>query len=261
MNLLLVLCGDPEPSVAQLHGDFPRWFARALPADAALRVFDPRVSPCASALLDGVDAVILSGSSHSSYDPLPWIAPLEALLREAIFARRLPLLGVCFGHQLVAQACGGRVVKNPRGREIGTAWIELNAAGRASALFEPLPERFAMQVTHCDTVIEPPPGATVLARSALDDCQAYRFETAWGVQFHPEFTAEVIRAYLRARRAVVQAEGLDPDALLAAVRESDAGVRLLARFTELVRAARPTTASAALPAASEPTTSEPARAG
>jgi GMP synthase (glutamine-hydrolysing) len=238
MRALFVCCGDPDPAVLQAHGPYVRWFRDALGDAATLHPVDARVAPCDPAMLHGVDAVIVSGSPHAVYEPHPWIAPLEELVREAIFRRGVPVLGVCFGHQLIAQACGGRVVRNPRGREIGTVEVALEPAGRSCALLGALPERFAIQVTHCDTVALPPPGARVLATSALDGCQAFRFETAWGVQFHPEVSADVMRAYLRSRAEILRAEGLDAAALLAGVRDTDAGPRLLRRFAELVVAGR-----------------------
>jgi GMP synthase (glutamine-hydrolysing) len=76
-----------------------------------------------------------------------------------------------------------------------------------------------------------------LAESDLDPVQAFAVgERAWGVQFHPEFDAHAVRAYLAARRDAASAEGLDPDALLAGVRETPSGPRLLRRFAELVDA-------------------------
>ncbi len=76
-----------------------------------------------------------------------------------------------------------------------------------------------------------PPGAEPLARSALEDYQAIRFaEACYGVQFHPEMDAEVMRAYVETRRVVLDAEGFHVDGMLAAVREAEAGQRTLQNF-------------------------------
>src|SRR5690606_19105267 len=101
--------------------------------------------------------------------------------------------------QLLAHALGGAVDYNPRGREMGTVEVALAGHAATDPLFEGLPETLAAHATHLQTVLAPPPGATVLARSALDDCQAFRWgEATWGLQFHPEFSTGMMRGYIHA---------------------------------------------------------------
>ena len=237
MRMLFVCCGDPDPAVAKHHGSFGTWFRSAIEPDVSLHEVDARDS-IAPAHLDGFDAMVISGSPHAAYEPHPWIPALETTVREAIRTRAMPVLGVCFGHQVVAQALGGRVIRNPRGREIGTKALRVSAHGRESAMLAGLPEPLHVQLTHCDTVAAPPPGARVLATSDHDECQAFEIGSAWCTQFHPEITAEIIRAYLHARRPVITSEGLDADALLAEVRETDVGRTLFARFVAYARSRR-----------------------
>jgi GMP synthase (glutamine-hydrolysing) len=143
------------------------------------------------------------------------------------------VLGICYGHQLLAHGLGGEVGRNPRGREIGTVAVEV--ADPRDRLLAGLPTRLTVQVTHRESVLRLPDGAARLAGNPADPHQAFRFgERAWGVQFHPEFDADVMRGYLRARREELIGEGLDPDALLAACVEAPDGERLLARFAEIV---------------------------
>ena len=230
---LLVRCGHPEPSVAREHGCFAAWFRRVIDPRVELDVVDIRTEPFVPSRLDGVGAVMVTGSPHSVYDPHPWLASLDALVREAVLVRAIPYLGVCFGHQALAQACGGEVAKNPRGREMGTIPVALNPMGRQSPLFDGLTDVFDAQATHCDTVVRPPPGARVLAASAKDDCQAFTLGTAWGVQFHPEVTAEVLRGYVRARAERLRTEGIDPDTLHDAIRDTAAGRRIVDNFLSM----------------------------
>jgi GMP synthase (glutamine-hydrolysing) len=125
---------------------------------------------------------------------------------------------------------------NPRGREIGSIDVTLHAAARADALLGDLPACARMQATHVEAVLDLPPGARLLASSAGDPHQAFAVaDHAWGVQFHPEFDADVVRAYLEARRDAVRAEGLDPDALLRGASDSPHGARVLRRFARLLR--------------------------
>ncbi len=230
---LLVRCGDPEPSVARVHGSFAQWFRHALPPTVTLDVVDIRTETVSPAQLDAVSAVVVSGSSHAVYESHPWLPALDALIREVVSVRRMYFLGVCFGHQALARALGGEVTRNPRGREMGTIRVSLTPDGRTNPLFAALPTDFSAQATHMDTVRRPPPGATVLATSALDPCQSFAIHRAWGVQFHPEATADILRGYVRARADILRGEGVDPEALYASLHDTDTGRRLLDTLASL----------------------------
>jgi GMP synthase (glutamine-hydrolysing) len=178
--------------------------------------------------------VVVTGSSAMVSDGEPWSEEAGAWLRRAAEAGT-PLLGICYGHQLLAQALGGRVGRNPRGREIGTVQVQLLRAAREDALFGVLPVTLTLQATHVESVLALPPGARLLASSTGDPHHAFAWgPRAWGVQFHPEFDADVIRAYLEARRETIREEGLDPERLLGAVRNGEDGTRVLRRFAELL---------------------------
>jgi GMP synthase (glutamine-hydrolysing) len=183
-----------------------------------------------------VAAAVVTGSSAMVSAREAWSERMAGWLSEAV-AAGTPVLGICYGHQLLAHALGGRVGVNPRGREIGTVQVEALPAARGDALMGELPARFAMQATHVESVLELPPGSTLLAVSSGDPHQAFSAgPRAWGVQFHPEFDADVMRGYLDERREVLAREGLDPEALVAAVRECPEGPALLRRFGALVEA-------------------------
>jgi GMP synthase (glutamine-hydrolysing) len=168
-------------------------------------------------------------------DREPWSEASADYLRAAA-ARARPILGVCYGHQLLAHAFDGSVGYNPSGRHAGSAEIELTDEVTGDALFGALPRRLLVQVSHSQRVLALPPGARLLGRCARDPYHVFRLgECCWGVQFHPEFDAEVSRRYIELRRAKILDEGLDPDALLAGVRESPHGAQLLQRFAELAR--------------------------
>ena len=138
------------------------------------------------------------------------------------------VLGICFGHQLLGQALGGLVEKNPRGREMGTVKFEIVAddpiwdASHASTL---------AHATHVDAVTVLPPGARVLASTALEPHAAVRFgERAWGVQFHPEFDEQVMTEYIETRSQILADEGRDPAAMLRGIGSAAAGAGVLRRF-------------------------------
>ncbi len=159
---------------------------------------------------------------------------VEELVRCIVRARR-PLLGICFGHQIIAQALGGEVTRNPRGREIGTMRLDRVAD---DMIFAGLSRSVDVHGTHSDIVTRLPPGAAILATTPLDSVAAFRFgDRVRGVQFHPEFDADVMRGYLRARAAVVRAEGGDPEALLARVHDGTRGRDVLRNFARATVAA------------------------
>ena len=166
-------------------------------------------------------------------------------LAEAVRTDALPVLGICYGHQLIAHGLGGEVGPNPRGREMGTVEVRMAATARDAATpaaaqanpLEPLFEEIAYPVhmSHVESVLEPPADAQVLARTEAEPHAAIRFgPRQWGVQFHPEFDREIMQLYVEARRDVLAAEGLDPEALIATARETPASARVLERFGALV---------------------------
>lgn len=180
--------------------------------------------------LEDVAGIIITGSAAYVTDAASWNFTGADYLREA-HQCKVPVLGVCYGHQLLAWAFGGSVAFHPRGREIGTVAIETTPAARQDLLFGALPHVFRAQVSHQQAVIELPPGAVRLATNDFDRNHAYRLgDTTWSVQFHPEFSAAIVRAYIEHRADAITAEGIDVQKLLAQLGESREAASLLQRF-------------------------------
>lgn len=177
-----------------------------------------------------LSATIVTGSSSSVTERAPWMLRAEEYLR-SLAGASVPTLGICFGHQMLGQALGGEITKNPAGREIGTVDLDLLVD---DPLFARAAVPYRVNATHVDTVSRLPPAARVLARTRLERHAVVRFtETTWGVQFHPEVDAEIMRAFLEERRALIEGEGLDAEALLESVDDALAGASMLARFVEI----------------------------
>jgi GMP synthase (glutamine-hydrolysing) len=142
-------------------------------------------------------------------------------------------LGLCFGHQLLAAALGGDVGANPRGVELCTTTVTLTDAAQTDPLFAGLTPQLQVHAAHFHTVLQPPPGITVLASNDMDPHHAVRFApNVWGVQFHPELEARIISAYQKAL-----ADRLPPDPGPATDTPPvgmDAGAVVLRRFAALV---------------------------
>ncbi len=228
--ILIIKAGTTFPATRQQLGDFDQWTtdALALPAPA-ITVHDPVQD---KALPDSMaySGVVITGAHAMVTDPLPWIARLESWLR-TLLRQQAPIFGICFGHQLLAQAAGGEVGFHPQGKEISTVTIELTDASAEDPLFHRLPTTFPAHVTHAQSVFHLPKGATLLARNGHEPHQAFRLgDSAWGVQFHPEFSPEIMRAYIREQETELKTIGMETSTLLDRVSETEAARQLLQRF-------------------------------
>ncbi|MFM2152271.1 MAG: hypothetical protein RL199_706 [Pseudomonadota bacterium] len=234
-RLLIVKTGVAPAPVGDAHGDFEHWFMDAFGRRARCTV--------AAAFADGsevpilpafgaFDGVVVTGSPASVTTPTAWMEALGLRMREHAESGGA-LLGVCFGHQLLCHAFGAPVEKNPQGREAGTVEVVLTAAGLNDPLFEGLPARLTVNATHVDRASRLPDGAELLATNGNSPVQAVRTgPRARGVQFHPEITPPAMRAMVRVREKLMREEGLDPDAIEAAVDGAPLAGLVLRHFEE-----------------------------
>lgn len=226
LPLAILVAGEPVAGALAARGTFPD-IIRATVGNAwpgPWREIDARGGFPAPERIAGL---IITGSSANVPDREPWVLAVERYLAR-IVPLGLPVLGICFGHQLLGQALGGEVQRNPRGREIGT--VELQVFDR-DPLFAEVPPAFAVNVTHVDSVTRLPPGARVLARTELEPHAAVYFgERTWGVQFHPEMDGEILKHYVVDGQGALEREGLDAPSVLASARDTPHSAGLLRRF-------------------------------
>ena len=152
-------------------------------------------APAPRPLADYEAVIVFGGSMHADQDDRhPWLRDENELI-QGLLERRVPLLGVCLGVQLIAKAAGAAVYPVHGGPEIGWLPVELSGGADDDPVFGRLPERFDAFGWHYYTY-DLPAGAEELARSARCN-QAYRLgEAAWGIQFHAEVTLETVRSWL-----------------------------------------------------------------
>ena len=236
LRVLIIKTGTTVSSIKARGEDFEDWFADGMnlkSSEVLVRnghLDEPLPAP------GSIDGVIITGSPAYVTDLAEWNFVLAGYCRTTI-AHGIPVLGVCYGHQLLAWAFGGRVGFTPGGREIGTVSLRLEEAAGSDPLFSALPpgmQELKVQVSHLQSVLELPPQATRLAGNAHDSNQAFRIgANCWGIQFHPEFTAEITRAYINERSGEIRAEGLNPEALLGCLAATPEAASLLGRFVEI----------------------------
>lgn len=237
MAIVILIAGTTIPAISARRGDFPRWIVETVgPAwTGSWQEHDLR-SEARIPSPEEADGFIITGSASSVTERAPWMLRAEELLR-GLVARDAPLFGICFGHQMIAEALGGQVSRNPQGREIGTVPV-IRVAD--DPIFRSVPGSFEANETHVDSVLRLPKESRLLATTALDGAAAFAVgERTRAVQFHPEIDADAMRGYITARAHLMRDEGLDPDASLSAVREAPHAQDVLRNFVrEIVRPRR-----------------------
>ncbi len=206
MRIGILETGRPPAGLEQ-HGSYGLMFERLLGPGFETVVY-PVIDDVFPAAVDEVDGWLVTGSRFGVYDDAPWIRRLEAFLRQ-VMAARVPVVGICFGHQILASALGARVEKAAAGWGAGPheydvlerpAWLEAAA------------ERFTLNAMHQDQVLSLPPGARLIASSAFCPIAALAYgDHAISFQAHPEFDNAYERDLVAMRRgAVIPEEVADP---------------------------------------------------
>ena len=237
-RFLIVQTGTTLAPLRARHGDFPHWFQRRLGVQRddvdVIRVDLGQALPLSA----GYAGVIVTGSPAMVSQRDAWSEATAAWLREAIDADAA-ILGVCYGHQLLAHALGGHVDYHPQGREVGTVAIEKTATADEDALLTGVPANFLAHASHRQSVLQLPPGAVALARSAHDAHHAVRYApNVWGLQFHPEFSVEIMRGYLRGSAPSTDGHCAEPCCARQICSPAPQAGRLLRRFRAIAEAHR-----------------------
>lgn len=231
-QITLIKTGGTISVIKQQYGDFEDWFVAGMKVAGIqqIEVFRNQSPPA----LAEIAGIVITGSAAMVSHRQDWSEKTAEWLKQAVEAG-LPVLGVCYGHQLLAHALGGTVGPNPNGRQIGTVLTKSLDAASNDPLLGHLPRQYLAHSSHVESVLVLPANAERLATSPLDENFAIRFsENAWGVQYHPEFSAPVMSEYIKFRSEALRGEGLNPEELLSKVTATEQASSVLKKFTDIV---------------------------
>ena len=199
MKITIVETGLVPESLRGQFDDYPAMF-RDLLGDG----FDyDTVSPIKGETLPdpaGMDGILITGSAAGVYDDEPWIAPLLTFIQDAAKAG-VPQAGICFGHQAMAEALGGTVIKSPKGWGVGRHTYSVDIAPEWMTGVQ-AGDEVAIAVSHQDQVVTPPPGAEVIAATTFTPYAALSYAGAPAISFqcHPEFEDDYSAALYQSRQ-------------------------------------------------------------
>ena len=210
MKIGILLVGRASEDLVDKYGTYAEMLINLINSDEKLFKFKT------FNILDGIfplnhndcDGWIVTGSPHGVYEEHSWIPIVSQLIKD-IYDNKLPIFGVCFGHQLIAQALGGNVEKSTKGWGLGLHTYQIN---NKTNYMDNLSSEVTLNICHQDQVLRPPNGATVYAKS--DFCENAGFyikDKVLTMQAHPEFLVDFIKALLTARRDVtIPKQFVDP---------------------------------------------------
>jgi len=193
MKIGLLECDDVVGRFPHIKGGYREMFAALLPG-AKFRYYEAHRGELPASPAE-CDAWLCTGSKYSVYDKDPWIQNLAAFIRS--LKDEKPFVGICFGHQMLAQAMGGEVAKASQGWGAGVLKVELL---RQEPWMQPPQKEIRIHHMHQDQVQKLPPGSVVLGRSEHCEVGMFRVgDSMLGIEGHPEFTPEFSEALIRAR--------------------------------------------------------------
>ena len=197
MKLLIISAGPGMDEIRDIYGHAIDWISGFL-NDKSLDISINHIYKNENFNHSEYDAWIITGSAASVLDDDQWIVDLKNKIQYA-YKKFIPLLGICFGHQIISQALGGKVEKNKKGWELGAYKINFNEKGKSSLIFDGVNFDDYFYFSHEDIVLQLPSSAIELASNNMG-LQSYSInDRIFGVQFHPEFSFEIMEKYVEVR--------------------------------------------------------------
>jgi GMP synthase (glutamine-hydrolysing) len=239
---LIIQTGDPVAQAKQKFGRFSDWFIQGMNASTSnVQVIDVYLNQSLPEVLKAAEiltGIIITGSPSMVTDRDDWLINTQQWLNQ-IMTFNIPTLGVCFGHQLLADLLGGQVVYNAKGRNLGMSQFNFSAMAGNDILMNSVSQNSSISTfaSHLQHVKRLPQSATLLGSCALDENHAFHAEEMiWGVQFHPEWNTAITKTYIQVRNKTLIEEGANPAAMIEQLQACDQAYGLLARFAAVATA-------------------------
>jgi len=233
-KIYIIKTGDTFPRIAKKYGDFEEWITKTLGIDESKIIVVnaekeeplPSVTHCKGAVIAGSHAMVTQN--------LDWSLTVESWIPKVVRAN-VPLLGICYGHQLIAKAMGGEVDYHPAGIEIGSVKIKQASSNGDDPLFRDLPKGFYVHASHSQTVVTLPKGSVLLAANEFEPHHAFRLgRFTWGVQFHPEYDEKIMKAYIENMSSEIQRSKGDESKQCHNVVSTPDALRIIRRFAQII---------------------------
>lgn len=232
-KLYILKVGQTFENTKNRLGDFDDWVRNGITTKnitvETIDILKGEVLPSFSPTIH----VIITGSHSMVTEEHHWSIAVEEWISQAV-KYDIKILGICYGHQLLGKALGGKSDYNPKGKEIGTVKICTNPNVKEDPLFKDAPTDFKGNVTHLQSVLTLPEGAEVLGYNSHDEHQIVRYgQNIWGVQFHPEFDTQIMKAYIEEQKKDLLELGFRPEKLLENVTETTYAHSIIDQFVRL----------------------------
>lgn len=229
-KVYIIKTGNTFSNIKKEYGDFEDWILKYINEidTEIIDVLKDEKLP----LIENCKGVIITGSHSMVTEECLWSLEVETFIQN-LAKEKIPLLGICYGHQLIAKSLGGEVIFNPKGMELGTVKISLNDDGKKDFLFKNLGKDFYAHVVHSQSVLKLPHNSKVLAFNDFEANHAFKIEPCiWGVQFHPEYDEQIIKAYIK---EVLKTKKIEKEKILSQVKEASQSNKIIELFIEFIK--------------------------
>ncbi|RXJ88147.1 glutamine amidotransferase [Arcobacter sp. CECT 8985] len=231
-KLFIIKTGITFDDTKMHYGDFDKWVIDKLDNDSLQTVVIDMHQQFNLPFINECAGVIITGSHSMVTDEEPWSVAIEKWI-PLLIKNEIPILAICYGHQLLAKSLDGISSYHENGMEIGTVEISLTDEAKDDELFKDLPNNFNVHTIHSQTVKKLPSNAVRLAFNNHDKNHSFRVgKKAWSVQFHPEYDNNIMRSYIN---EVSKTKKLSTKKLINNIKQTSESNFILKKFAQIVQ--------------------------